>query len=185
MDGPLQSLKHDNKIYSLKWSPAPAKGVPVLARSVWKRPISVIGSVADTSFLLHSASFDHTTKIWSALEGTCLFTLEGHTNPVYSVDFSPDGTHIASGSFDKSVMVWSLEVGTTPLPYPCAQTTVAHRAYIGPNFRMTDGWCKHSLPAGGSLRCAGTKTGNESRRAAKTVQCLSQILAHKPCKSCH
>eukprot|EP00037_Helgoeca_nana_P032765 m.415302 g.415302 ORF g.415302 m.415302 type:complete len:473 (+) comp29586_c0_seq1:41-1459(+) len=89
MDSPLQSLKHDNKIYSLKWNPAPAQRVPVLA----------------------SASFDHTTKIWNALEGTCLFTLAGHTNPVYSVNFSPDGTHIASGSFDKSVMVWSLDTG--------------------------------------------------------------------------
>jgi hypothetical protein len=34
MDSPLQSLKHDNKIYSLKWNPAPAQRVPVLARCV-------------------------------------------------------------------------------------------------------------------------------------------------------
>mmetsp|Transcript_36662 Transcript_36662/g.96016 ORF Transcript_36662/g.96016 Transcript_36662/m.96016 type:complete len:482 (+) Transcript_36662:339-1784(+) len=88
MDSPLQSLKHDNKIYSLKWKPT-AQTTPILA----------------------SASFDHTTKIWDALQGTCLFTLRGHTNPVYSVDFSPDGSQIASGSFDKAVMVWSLETG--------------------------------------------------------------------------
>eukprot|EP00038_Savillea_parva_P031352 m.85467 g.85467 ORF g.85467 m.85467 type:complete len:475 (-) comp9632_c0_seq2:2034-3458(-) len=89
MDGPLQSLKHDNKIYSLKWNPAAPHDSPVLA----------------------SASFDHTTKIWNALEGTCLFTLEGHASPVYSVNFSPDGHYLASGSFDKSVMIWSLKTG--------------------------------------------------------------------------
>ena len=33
--------------------------------------------------MLASASFDHLTKIWDALEGTCLFTLAGHTNAVY------------------------------------------------------------------------------------------------------
>ena len=32
--------------------------------------------------------------------------LNGHTHQVSSVAFSPDGTHIVSGSYDKSVRVW-------------------------------------------------------------------------------
>ena len=34
-----------------------------------------------------------------------------HTEPVYSVAFSPDGKHVASGSFDKRVRVWEIAIG--------------------------------------------------------------------------
>jgi WD40 repeat protein len=37
--------------------------------------------------------------------------LEGHTNSVLSVAFSPDGRHIVSGSEDKSVWVWDSSIG--------------------------------------------------------------------------
>ena len=39
--------------------------------------------------------------------------LEGHTSPVWSVAFSPDGRFIASGSGDKTVKVWELETAQT------------------------------------------------------------------------
>ena len=38
-------------------------------------------------------------------------TLAAHTDPVYSVAFSPDGEHIASGSFDKRLHVWRVTDG--------------------------------------------------------------------------
>ena len=37
--------------------------------------------------------------------------IKGHTAEVRSVDFSPDGKMIASGSGDKSVRVWDTETG--------------------------------------------------------------------------
>ena len=37
--------------------------------------------------------------------------LNGHTETVYSVAFSPDGTRIVSGSSDKSVRVWNALTG--------------------------------------------------------------------------
>ena len=37
-------------------------------------------------------------------------SLSKHQEPVYSVAFSPDGRYLASGSFDKSLNVWSTQV---------------------------------------------------------------------------
>lgn len=45
-------------------------------------------------------------------KGTCLHTLRKHTDPVYSVAFSPDGKFLASGSFDKWLYVWSVQEGS-------------------------------------------------------------------------
>ena len=38
-------------------------------------------------------------------------TLEGHTRTVSSVSFSPDGTRLASGSFDNTVRLWNAATG--------------------------------------------------------------------------
>ncbi|MEE0961888.1 MAG: hypothetical protein U0L54_05005, partial [Bacteroidales bacterium] len=56
-----------------------------------------------------SGSNDKTIKIWDANTGECLKTLEGHSQPVYSVSYSPDGTKIISGSFDNTIKIWGEE----------------------------------------------------------------------------
>ncbi len=35
--------------------------------------------------------------------------LIGHTDPVYAVDFTPDGRWIVTGSFDKSLKLWDAQ----------------------------------------------------------------------------
>ncbi len=39
-------------------------------------------------------------------------TLAGHKDWVYSVAFSPDGTTLASGSYDRTIRLWNLRTGT-------------------------------------------------------------------------
>jgi WD40 repeat protein len=38
-----------------------------------------------------------------------LLTLQGHTGPVYSVCFSPDGTRLATASEDQTAKVWDAQ----------------------------------------------------------------------------
>src|SRR5439155_1623168 len=38
-------------------------------------------------------------------------TLSGHSGPVYSVAWSPDGKRLATGSYDKTAKVWDAEAG--------------------------------------------------------------------------
>lgn len=37
--------------------------------------------------------------------------LEGHTDSVYSIRYSPDGKTLASGSLDKTVRIWDIKSG--------------------------------------------------------------------------
>ena len=45
-------------------------------------------------------------RVWDAANGKPLGTLRGHDETVNSVVFSPDGTRIASGSDDHTILVW-------------------------------------------------------------------------------
>ncbi|MDD7589908.1 MAG: hypothetical protein SPJ75_05155, partial [Candidatus Onthomorpha sp.] len=41
----------------------------------------------------------------------CLKTLEGHSEDILSVAYSPDGTKIVSGSGDKTIKIWDANTG--------------------------------------------------------------------------
>ncbi|KAJ8870768.1 hypothetical protein PR048_027067, partial [Dryococelus australis] len=84
---------HSKEIYTIKWSPT-GQGT----------------SNPNMNLILASASFDSTVRLWDVERGACIHTLTKHTEPVYSVAFSPDGKFLASGSFDKCVHIWSTQV---------------------------------------------------------------------------
>lgn len=60
-------------------------------------------AVSPNGNLIASGSSDNTVKLWSAVTGALIRTLEGHTNTVRSVTFSPNGQFLVSGSADGTV----------------------------------------------------------------------------------
>ncbi len=61
---------------------------------------------------LLSGSWDGTLKLWNADSGKEVHTFKGHTRPVNSVCFSPDGSPwVLSGSDDKTIKLWDTASG--------------------------------------------------------------------------
>ncbi|KIJ31651.1 hypothetical protein M422DRAFT_185684 [Sphaerobolus stellatus SS14] len=59
------------------------------------------------------------------LDQPLIFELQGHTDMVCSVSFSPDGRYIASGSDDHTVRLWSVETGM-----PVGQPYEGHTYFV-------------------------------------------------------
>jgi WD40 repeat protein len=54
---------------------------------------------------------DDPARVWDADTGKPLAVLKGHTNPILSARFSPDGKRVVTTSMDRTARVWDAETG--------------------------------------------------------------------------
>ena len=50
-------------------------------------------------------------RIWDATNGALVDTLVGHVDLVLDLAYSPDGTQLASASYDRTVRIWEIATG--------------------------------------------------------------------------
>ncbi|KAK6541458.1 hypothetical protein TWF694_007268 [Orbilia ellipsospora] len=73
-------------------------------------------------------------RLWDLTSGRLLEVLEGHSHGIESLDFSPDGNYLASGSMDRTVRLWA--VGSK-LSQKRTHTYPKHQAHV--NFIKVSG----------------------------------------------
>ena len=67
---------------------------------------------------LPAASADHTVRLWKVADGSQITALDGHSDRVRSVAFSPEGSLLVSGSHDRTIRLWDVTSESKPLSVP-------------------------------------------------------------------
>ena len=82
-------------------------------------------------------------RVWDASNGGHVYIYRGHFNAqlgfITSVAWSPDGTRIASGSYDKTVQVWDAANGGHVYVYRGHTDTVTTVAWSPDGTRIASG----------------------------------------------
>jgi WD40 repeat protein len=81
-------------------------------------------------------------------------TLEGHSNSVYSLAYSPDGQTLASGSGDKTIKLWDVNTGNL------LQTLEDHSELVNSVAYSPDGQTLASSSIDNTIKLWDVKTGN-------------------------
>ncbi|MEM6539254.1 MAG: TIR domain-containing protein [Pseudomonadota bacterium] len=74
-------------------------------------PVHSVAFSADGVRLAIAGGEENTARVLNTTSGREIAHFEGHDDTVLSVAFSPDGTHLATGSDDGTARIWSLTSG--------------------------------------------------------------------------
>lgn len=107
-----------------------------MARTLFTLPgASRVAFTGDGACIAGDLHWSQCIAVWDATTGEAAVMPSGHRAAVRSVAFSPDGSHLASGSDDGTVRLWATNGGGEPVtldapgPWPGARLRVGAVAY--------------------------------------------------------
>lgn len=114
----------------------------------------------DGSFLL----------IWSLDGNREVRRIRGHTDILTSVMFAPDGTHVATGSHDRTIRIWDVETGQA------LQTLAAHDAAVLGIAYGPDGSTLASASADRTIKIWNLRTSEVERTLVGHTAAVTRVI---------
>lgn len=93
--------------------------------NVLKGHLASVRTVTAYANLVISGSYDSTVRVWDISTCECKYTLEGHSDRIYSVVYDPHRHRCYSASVDNTVRIWDLETGE------CLHILEGHQILVG------------------------------------------------------
>uniref|UniRef100_A0A5S6QHV3 WD_REPEATS_REGION domain-containing protein n=1 Tax=Trichuris muris TaxID=70415 RepID=A0A5S6QHV3_TRIMR len=114
--GPERMVSGSDDFTLFFWSPASQKK-PLTRMTGHQQLVNQVLFSPD-GFLVASASFDHSIKVWCGKTGKFLRTLRGHVQAVYQISWSSDSRLMVSGSADSTLKLWDAQSGKLLVDLP-------------------------------------------------------------------
>jgi WD40 repeat protein len=115
------------------------------------QPPTMVAISPSGRFVIHGSS--QVIRLWDLASGFCVRILEGHTDEVISVAFSPDGNQALSCSSDETLRLWDLESGV------CLRIFSGHKDWVGSVAFSPDGILALSGCVDGTIRLWEVESG--------------------------
>jgi WD40 repeat protein/transcriptional regulator with XRE-family HTH domain len=106
----------------------------------------------DGKWLATGSNQDHLVSVWDLSTGTLHYTLTEHMNEIKEIHFSPDGTRLATASFDGTARIWETATGKLLV-------TLTETAGVSSVFFSPDGKRLATSTFGGSAQVLDVATG--------------------------
>jgi WD40 repeat protein len=128
------------------------RGTP---QQLGSRPIIATTKATGQVLLIKASALynDKTVRLWEVATGTCRSTLEGYSDYVTAVAFSPDGRLVASASSDNTVRLWEAATGM------CRSTLEGHSREVTAVAFSPDGQLVASASSDKTVRLWEATTG--------------------------